>query len=156
MAFDPKWGGPAKIALTNLDDWSKRPEPGIRHYSGKAVYRTTFNAPGAAIDGPNVPICLSLGSVKNLASVRLNGRDLGVVWCQPWRVEIPPAVLRGRNNQLEITVANLWINRLIGDSALPEGKRLASTTWNPFHVNSPLEESGLLGPVTLCTSGEEN
>jgi hypothetical protein len=152
VAFDPKWGGPAKLVLANLEDWSKRPEPGIRYYSGKAVYRTSFDAGDAALDRPGVRVCLSLGKVKNLASVRLNGKDLGIVWCSPWRAEIPPAVLKPQHNTLEITVANLWINRLIGDSALPEGKRFTSTTWNPFHADSPLQESGLLGPVTLCAT----
>ncbi len=149
VAFDPKWGGPAKIVLANLEDWSKRSEPGIKFYSGKAVYRTTFDAGDAALHRPDIRLCLSLGNVKNLASVTLNGRDLGIVWCQPWRVEIPPAALMTRKNALEITVANLWINRLIGDSALPAEKRLARTTWNPFNANSPVQESGLLGPVTL-------
>jgi len=152
VAFDPKWGGPAKIVLAKLEDWSKRSEPGIRYYSGKAVYRTTFDAGDAALHRPDIRLCLSLGNVKNLGSVRLNGRDLGIVWCQPWRVEIPPAILMARNNALEITVANLWINRLIGDSALAEGKRLTRTTWNPFNANSPMQESGLLGPVKLQTT----
>jgi len=152
VAFVPQWGGPAKIVMAKLEDWSKRSEAGIRYYSGKAVYRTTFAAGDAALHRPDVRLYLSLGNVKNLASVRLNGRDLGILWCQPWQVEIPPAILRAENNTLEITVANLWINRLIGDSALPEGKRLTRTTWNPFNANSPLQESGLLGPVTLCTT----
>ena len=157
LAFDPKWGGPAKITMTQLEDWSKRAEPGIRHYSGQAVYRMAFDAGDAVLDGPRGPLYLSLGSVKNLASIRLNGRDLGTVWCPPWRVEIPAGALRARNNVLEITVANLWINRLVGDSALPEEKRLTRTTWNPFQANSPLEQSGLLGPVTLNSydKGEE-
>jgi hypothetical protein len=58
-------------------------------------------------------------------------------------------LLKARNNTLEITVANVWINRLIGDCALPDDKRLTRTTWNPFNASSPLEASGLLGPVTL-------
>ncbi len=74
---------------------------------------------------------LDLGVVKNLAQVRLNGRDLGVVWCAPWRVDITGAV-KARDNQLEVAVANLWPNRLIGDQSLPPEKRLTSTTWNPF------------------------
>jgi hypothetical protein len=150
VAFDPKWGGPAKITMFRLTDWRKRSEPGIRYYSGKAVYRTSFDADDATVTGSGVRLCLSLGRVKNLASVKLNGKELGVVWCAPWRVEIPPGVLRPRQNDLEITVANLWINRLIGDSGLPAAKRLAATTWNPFTPASPLVESGLLGPVTLC------
>jgi hypothetical protein len=83
VRFDPKWGGPEQAAFATLDDWTQRPEPGIRGYSGIGVYSTTFDAPPgvAAID---------LGTVKETARVRLNGRDLGVVWCPPWRVDLPP------------------------------------------------------------------
>ena len=61
------------------------------------------------------------GIVKNLARVRLNGYDCGVGWCPPWRVEITGAITSG-TNQLEIEVANLWPNRLIGDQSLPESE----------------------------------
>lgn len=149
VSFDPKWGGPQKILFPRLDDWSKRPEPGIRYYSGKAVYRTTFDV---AADPAKGCCFVSLGRVKNMAWVKLNGRDLGILWCDPWRAEIPGGVLRQRDNVLEITVANLWINRLIGDSGLPPGSGLTWTTYNPFRPDSPLQESGLLGPVSVQSS----
>ncbi len=152
VSFDPKWGGPETIAFAKLEDWSNHSEAGIRSYSGKAVYRTTFALGKAATDQRGKRFYLSLGSVKNLASVRINGKDLGVVWCAPWRVEIPADAIKAEGNALEITVANLWINRLIADSALPEGKRLTWTTWNPFKADSPREPSGLLGPVEILTS----
>ena len=87
-----------------------------------------------------------------MASVTLNGKALGTVWCAPWRVRIPEGVLRERDNTLEVTVANLWINRLIGDSGLPQEKRLTVTTRNPDTPNAPLQPSGLLGPVTILSS----
>jgi hypothetical protein len=91
---------------------------------------------------------LDLGPVKNLAQVQLNGRDLGVVWCAPWRVDITNTVKTGTNH-LQITVANLWPNRLIRDTQLPPQKRLTWTTWNPYKPDSALLPSGLLGPVTI-------
>jgi hypothetical protein len=150
VSFDPKWGGPENVTFEALEDWSKRKEDGIRFYSGTAIYRKGFDAPSLP-DGQR--IYLDLGVVKNLARVRLNGQDLGVVWCAPWRVDITGAV-KARDNQLEIVVANLWPNRLIGDQSLPPEKRLAWTTWNPFKTDSPLLESGLLGPVTLVAEKE--
>ncbi|HWI56874.1 MAG TPA: glycosyl hydrolase, partial [Bacillota bacterium] len=34
VTFDPKWGGPTQpVTFSALDDWSKRPEEGIRFYS---------------------------------------------------------------------------------------------------------------------------
>src|SRR5208283_1066615 len=95
---------------------------------------------------------LALGTVHDMASVKLNDRDLGVVWCDPWQVEIPAGLLREKGNELEITVANRWPNRLIGDQALPPEKRRTKTTWNPFHKNSPLLPSGLIGPVQVMAT----
>jgi hypothetical protein len=148
VSFDPKWGGPEQVVFDTLQDWSKRPEPGIKYYSGKAVYRTTFDAP---VDTAHGRRFLSLGTVKNMASVKLNGTDLGVVWCDPWQAGIPAGLLKEKGNRLEITVANLWINRMIGDSALPKKERLTWSTLEPFKPDSPLQESGLLGPVSIMT-----
>ena len=81
--------------------------------------------------------------------MRLNGKDLGVIWCAPWRVDISSALQPGANN-LEIEVVNLWPNRLIGDAAKPEAERLTWTVIKtPYTVKSALLPSGLLGPVTL-------
>jgi len=146
VAFDPKWGGPQRVVFSQLEDWSKRPELGIRYYSGKAVYKTTFDC---EVPDREMHSYLSLGRVKNIASVSINGRDLGVVWCEPWRIAIPAELLRPHGNTLEIVVANLWTNRLIGDSGLPAEKQFTWITGNPFHPQDPLLESGLLGPVTI-------
>lgn len=146
VAFDPKWGGPATITFDKLDDWSTRPEPGIRFYSGRATYRATFDLPSGGATTRNV---LSLGDVRATASVKLNGRDLGVAWCAPWTLDVPPDLLRPTGNTLEVTVANLWINRLIGDAALPPGEQLTRTTSNPYKPEDKLQPSGLLGPVEL-------
>jgi len=91
-------------------------------------------------------ITADLGQVFVCAQVKLNGKDLGVLWRAPFKLEITDAVKPGAN-MLEITVANLWPNRLIGDQALPPEKRVAWTTWNPFTKDTPLQRSGLLGPV---------
>jgi hypothetical protein len=175
VSFDPQWGGPSKVVFDSLDDWSLRPEDGIKYYSGPAVYNKTFDLPAAAskTGAKGRRLWLDLGMVRNIASVRLNGRDLGVVWCEPWRVEITGAV-KPRGNRLEIRVANLWPNRLIGDEREPpdaeygrggnlarwpgwllEGKprpslgRLTFSTWKHYAKDSPLLPSGLLGPVKI-------
>jgi len=150
VGFNPRWGGPENITFETLADWSQRPEAGIKYYSGTAVYRKTFKVPAS---GPlsGEKYFLELGEVKNLARVKLNGRDLGVVWCPPWRVETGEALKTGIN-QLEIEVANLWPNRLIGDLSLPAEKRYAWTTRNPFKKDAPLLSSGLLGPVRIVKS----
>jgi hypothetical protein len=154
------------VEFSGLDDWSTRPEEGIRHYSGRAVYRKQLELPAIA---PGRRAYLDLGSVKNVARVTLNGNDLGVAWTAPWRIEITRAARPGRNN-LEIEVANLWPNRLIGDAGKPRGQRLTTTnvhtyddmssgTWGcPICAErkksgkpAPLLPSGLLGPVRVLT-----
>jgi hypothetical protein len=146
VKFDPKWGGPESVVFEKLEDWTKRHEPGIKYYSGRATYEKTFDLPEAARQ-PGKRLYLDLGNLKNLAAVRLNGADLGVLWTAPWRVEITgPAKPAG--NVLEIDVANLWSNRLVGDAALPPQKRLTLTN-AVVKPDRPLLESGLLGPVTL-------
>lgn len=142
VSFEPRFGGPASVVFDSLVDWTSRSEPGIRFYSGKAIYRNKFDFAGSAS-------AIDLGVVKNIAGVRLNGMDLGVGWCAPFRLTIPAGVLKAIGNELEITVANLWPNRLIGDAGLPEDKRITKTTWSPFRSDSPLLPSGLHGPVRL-------
>ena len=155
VEFDPKWGGPGKVTFESLDDWTKRPEQGIKHYSGRATYRKTFNAPQSARK-PDRRIYLDLGTLHSVAEVRLNGRDLGVLWCAPWKVDVT-GLLKPTGNRLEIDVTNVWANRIIGDAALPENKRLTWTSatgglsnLKPTHKLSP---SGLRGPVTLRMEG---
>jgi hypothetical protein len=95
---------------------------------------------------------LDLGQPKNLAAVRLNGKNLGVVWTAPYRVEITDAV-QPKGNRLEIDIVNLWPNRLIGDAGLPPEKRRTRTNVTSFRKDTPLLPSGLLGPVQLRTAG---
>ncbi len=146
VRFDVKWGGPESATFERLADWTQRPEEGIKYYSGKATYHRTFDLPESTRG--NKRLYLDLGAVKNVAEVRLNGKDLGVVWTAPWRVEITSAV-RTTGNELQIDIVNLWPNRLIGDAKLPSEKRLTETNVKKFKADSPLLPSGLLGPVTL-------
>lgn len=146
VEFDPKWGGPASVTFNELVDWTKRPEWGIQHYSGAARYRKDFVLD--ASPHPGSRILLDLGEVHEVASVRVNGRDVGTVWTKPARIDITKLVHTGKNS-LEIKVVNLWPNRLIGDAGLPESKRLTETNVHKFSEKTPLYPSGLDGPVVL-------
>lgn len=146
VSFDPAWGGPASITFDPLVDWTQRPEDGIRHYSGAAVYEKTFSAPETA-----GRVFLDLGGVESLCQVELNGADLGVLWSAPFRIELTGR-LKPSDNKLRVKVVNLWANRIIGDSNLPEAKRLTRTNITNLNPKTPLEPSGLLGPVRLLAS----
>jgi hypothetical protein len=143
--FDPKWGGPEKVVFDQLLDWTNSPDPSIKYYSGRAIYHKQFNLPRTTV---NDSLLLDLGEVSNVASVRLNGKELGVIWTKPATVEISTTARAGEND-LEITVVNLWPNRLIRDESLPKDKRLTETNIHKFGPASPLLPSGLIGPVKL-------
>jgi hypothetical protein len=146
VSFDPKWGGPAKIRFEELTDWTKHSDKGIKFYSGTAIYRKSFTLP--AVPDKGRQLFLDLGEVREVAEVRVNGNDLGVVWARPARVNITSAVKAGAN-ELEVKVVNLWPNRLIGDASLPANERFTETNMRKFVSRSPLLSSGLLGPVRL-------
>lgn len=154
VSFDHKWGGPADpVIFDSLVDWTERPEEGIKYYSGSAVYTKTFDVPGSLPAGKR--LVLDLGEVREVASVKLNGKDMGVIWMHPARMDITDAV-RPKGNKLEIKVVNLWPNRLIGDAFLPPDKQFTKTNMHRFTRNSHLFPSGLLGPVTLQFGGMHN
>lgn len=139
-------GAPEKTEFAALTDWSQSGVDGIRYYSGRAVYRAAFEAPAPKA---GARAWIDLGNVLEIASVRLNGKDLGIAWIAPFRVEATGALLAGRN-ELEITVANLWPNRLTGDAKLPPEKKVTKTNIVKYDKGDrPLRPSGLLGPVTV-------
>lgn len=145
--FDPERGGPGKVQFETLQDWRDRPEPGIKYYSGTAMYSKAFELPETA-QKEYGRLLLNIGEVPGMARVRVNGKDVGVAWTAPWQVDITDAVQTG-TNLLEIEVANLWPNRLIGDAALSEEEQITWTTYKPYKKHSPLLDSGLQGPVQL-------
>jgi len=148
VEFTPGWDAPAKIAFDRLVSWTENSDPGIRYYSGTATYSTRFQLPDH-LDRDR-QFYLDLGDVREIAEVRLNGQDLGVLWKKPFRVALGAAVRAG-SNDLVVEITNLWPNRLIGDAALPAEKRHTHTNITKFQPASPLLPSGLLGPVTLDT-----
>ena len=147
VKFDPKWGGPDSVMFDRLVSWSARPENGIKYYSGTATYEKTFDLPDA-LRGSRQHLALDLGEVKQIAEVRLNGKKLGIVWAMPFRVDITDAV-KAAGNRLEIEVVNFWPNRIIGDQFLPPEKRFTRTNIRKLTKDTPLMDSGLLGPVLI-------
>ena len=178
VSFDPKWGPfdtakgrrPGDFTFDKLEDWSKRTEVGIRYYSGTAIYRKIFSLANP-LTAPH-RLFIDLGKVAVMAEVKLNGKNLGILWKAPFRVNVTNAIKTGVNS-LEIKVVNLWVNRMIGDEQLPEdsernpdgslkswpvwvneGKpsptgRFTFTSCRLWKKDDQLVESGLLGPVTI-------
>ncbi|RYZ45797.1 MAG: glycoside hydrolase, partial [Sphingobacteriales bacterium] len=154
VRFDTAWGGPASARFDTLQDWISRSEPGIKYYSGKAVYQQSFDVPD--LEGNNASNdhqhFIELGDVKDvgIASVTLNGKDLGITWCPPFRLPLGEA-LRASGNKLEILVVNSWRNRLIGDRDNSAGKKFTNTNIT-VRPDWQLVPSGLTGPVKIVTA----
>ena len=171
VSFQPNRGAPASVRLDRLMDLSRHTDEGIRHFSGTATYRKVFSFQSSVISDR---LCLDLGEVQNLAEVVLNGHNLGILWKQPFRVDVTGAIKNG-SNELEIRVTNLWVNRLIGDAkkmpalgvtfaarngviskwpawvpqdAPPADAPVSFATWRQWDGTEPLQRSGLIGPVT--------
>ncbi len=182
IEFPVGWyhGGNEKVEvlLGSLPDWTAFADPNLKYFSGTATYRTSFKC-----EKPRSGrVVLSLGDVKNVAEVTVNGMTFPALWRPPFELDVT-AALRGEGEEaLEVKVANLWPNRLIGDERLPkeelewkatfygealakmpawlgdpshETKRKTFTTWRHWHRDDDLLPSGLLGPVRLVRiSGE--
>lgn len=148
VTFDHTMRGPASPVIFNtLTDWSGHTEDSIQYFSGAAAYEASFNMEELPKDSL---LFLDLGEVDVIAQVVLNGKETGSVWTAPWRVNITNALKQGEN-KLIIRVTNTWVNRLIGDSKLPPSGRKTRADINPYTPESPLEPSGLLGPVTIIS-----
>ena len=120
VEFPEGWGAPRTTTFEKLQSWTESDNEGIRFFSGIATYRKTFELPDSLATTDR--LFLELGDLAEIAEVTLNGKRLGLAWLPPYRIEISGAVRAGAN-QLEIRVANLWANRLNGDSLRPESDR---------------------------------
>jgi len=123
----------------------------VKYFSGTATYARDVDVP-AAWRRPGAAVVLALGGVKEIAEVSVNGTSVGILWKQPFESDVTSALKPGVNH-LEIKVTNLWPNRMIGDQQQGNPKRYTFTDYKPYTKDSPLLESGLMGPVTLSAVG---
>jgi len=145
LAFQAGRGAPATLHLDRLQPLDANTDPGVRYFSGIATYTTPFTLPVGT--KPGAALSLDLGEVGEVAEVRVNGRVAGTVWHAPYRLDIGALVQAG-SNLLEVRVANLWVNRLIGD-AQPGATSHTFTALPTYLPDAPLRRSGLIGPVRL-------
>jgi hypothetical protein len=162
------------VTFNDLQDWTNRSELGIKHYSGTANYYKTFVISQAQV-ASNEPIYLDLGDVQQIAEVTVNGKKLATLWKPPFALDVSSALVAG-DNQLEVAITNTWVNRLIGDEALPDtsgysmvgdtvpwlnnnqpppkSERVTFTGYNFFAKDKQkiLQSSGLIGPVRIIAN----
>ncbi|MBM3311237.1 MAG: hypothetical protein FJY80_07000 [Candidatus Aminicenantes bacterium] len=145
LNFPPDLGAPESAVLSSLKSWTESEDPGIKYFSGTAGYEADFEVDKSLL-GEKAGFLLDLGALGEVAEVRLNGHDLGILWKEPFQVDISEVLRPGRNT-LEVKVTNLWHNRLMGDLANPGQKPFART--NMILKAQDLIPSGLFGPVTI-------
>jgi hypothetical protein len=176
VRFPEGLGAPASAQFEKLVSWPEHSAAGIRYFSGTATYEKDLEIP-AELFSANRELYLDLGEVAVIAAVKLNGHDLGILWKPPFRARLD-GIAKPGVNRLEVRVTNLWPNRMIGDSTLPDdvpwnrtrprgaypakwpdwlaqgtprtsGRISFCSRKEVYSQDDPLLASGLLGPVTL-------
>ena len=144
--FQPNLGAPEETVFDPLQSLTASTDPGIKYYSGTATYTNKV-----LISNPELKqgrFVLDLGAVGCIAEVIVNGKNMGTLWKMPYKVDITDALHAGEN-QFEIRVTNLWKNRIIGDCQPDCKQKYTFPAFNFFTAESPLESSGLMGPVDI-------
>jgi hypothetical protein len=151
VRFAPGLGAPAEVTFDELKPWNEHELDGIRYFSGKASYHKKFDVQSKWQKNQH-ELFLDLGDLWAVAEVQVNGRQAGILWKPPYVVDVTELVKPGMND-LVVTIANTWSNRLVGDARNPDGERFTRTNieesggkpWSEVE----LLESGLFGPVRL-------
>jgi hypothetical protein len=147
LNFPPNWGAPPQIQLDKLQSWTAFNDAGVRYFSGRATYRTSLQLTASQANAASSTE-LNLGEVHEVAAVRINGGNAGILWKSPYIVPLH-GLLHAGENEIEIDVTNLWPNRLIGDAQESQGKHYTWTNIRQYTKDSPLLPSGIIGPVEL-------
>jgi hypothetical protein len=153
ITFPPNWGAPPSAVFNQLTSWTESSDPGIKYFSGTAVYSNLFNV---TLGADKKEIFLDLGDVRDVAEVFVNGKSAGILWKKPYQLDVTSLVQPGKN-ELKIEVVNLWVNRLTGDMLLDPKDRFCRTNqtymenevWPGGDEPFRLQTAGLLGPVKL-------
>lgn len=107
------------ITTDSLFSWPDSENQNIKYFSGTATYSISLNIPKKLLKSKTDRIVLSLGDVRDMASVKVNGIQMPITWKMPFECDITDAV-KGGANKIEIDVTNLWPNRMIGDELEPD------------------------------------
>jgi hypothetical protein len=154
LSFPTGWGAPASISVDHFGSWTESNDPGIRYFSGTAVYRTNLEIqPSMVASGRQ--LWLQLGQPREIVTVKVNGKAAATMWRRPFAARIDALVHTGVN-VIEIEVTNLWPNRLIGDLQPSTAQMFTHTNVRAYTRDSPLIPSGIFEPVFLTVGNVEH
>jgi hypothetical protein len=141
---------PAPVQMRALKSWTELEDAQAHRFAGTARYRIEFDAPEQQAD----EWLLDLGDVREVARVRLNGKQIATAWSLPFQVRL--GSLKQRGNVLEMDVTNLAANRIRDMDRRKVSWRvmkdvdIVDIQYRPFDAASwEPTRSGLLGPVSL-------
>ena len=104
-------GAPEPKVFAKLQSWSVSDDPKLKYFSGRARYSKIVALPSSYTYTSFLH--LSLGEVRDIANVYIDGQKIATLWESPYEVEFTPP---GKSFKLEIEVVNSWPNRMIGDA----------------------------------------
>lgn len=143
------------VTITDLKSWTDFADPNIKYFSGKATYTIHFKVPKDFKKNASA-IILNLGKIEAVGGVTLNKKFLGNIWLPDFKLDVT-SILQ-EENELEVTVANTYRNRIIGDF-IEYGKLQNIWTTSPIekylNKDSALKPSGLIGPIELIKSANK-
>ncbi len=179
--FAPKLDQPFELEFDELIDFSEHRHEKVKYFSGTATYQKEVIINDLKSDHR---VWLDLGIMNDIAEVKVNGQNIGVLWYPPYKIDVTDALKIGEN-ELKIDVTNNWANRLIGDEQGPadfewgpdrgnRGRGLKAypdwfinnqprpsqgrktfTIWHYYRDDSLLQPAGLVGPVRLQYQSEK-
>lgn len=138
----------------SLYSWTD--DPLTRNFSGTGRYENTFDLSTSYIN-KEIKLFLDLGKVGNIAEVRLNDKNIGVIWMRGQKLDVSEAAKEG-DNHLVILVTNTLINRISAMKEPPPVPEELVARFGSGAVNKnrpaefgfkPLPASGLMGPVQI-------
>jgi hypothetical protein len=161
VTFPEGWGAPPDAIFDRLISWTESEDEGVKYFSGTASYHKTIIIPEELIEN-SASIELNLGEVCDVAEVFLNGESAGILWKEPYRLDITDMV-QTDENELKVEIVNQWVNRLTGDMLSDPGNRFCRTN-QPYITSDDmgydnwiedsdetfrLKASGLMGKVEI-------
>jgi hypothetical protein len=179
LRFPAGWGAPEQIELTDLISWPDHPDDGVKHFSGTATYAKEFDLPDSALGDDRVwrldlgdvqviaevglngtdlgilwkpPFAADVTSAlrpgRNRLEVRLTNlwpnRLIGDLRLAPQAERLLPP---GRDKKL--TVKPIIPDWLLNGEPAPKSWGYTFAVDPHYRADSPLLDSGLLGPVRL-------
>lgn len=133
------------IKLETPEFWTAQDNPEVKHHSGEGSYSTVVFAKKPK---KNERVLLQLTEVESMAEIIINGKSAGVIWTDPFQLDITQYLIAG-NNEIEIKVVNTWGNRFLYETRNPDLKNKKINTTAPNKFLKGLLPSGLQGNVEL-------